>query len=98
MQGQFLQKLLESLPSLIGLAVAITLLVWAIVRIRTYFREEADAAGTDEFLLSNLRELKQKGDLSEEEFRKLKSQFNTRDSDAQRRPLKRSAEPADDEE
>jgi hypothetical protein len=97
MNGQFLQRIWEALPSLIGLTVAVTVLIWSVVRIRTYFREESDTGGSGEFLLTNLRELKQKGDLSEEEFRKLKSQYMTRDSESGKSPLKRSAEPTDEE-
>lgn len=78
-----------------GLAVAVAVMIWAVVRIRTYFREEPDTAGGCEFLLSDLREMKQKGDLSEEEFRKLKSQFNKRDNDPGAIVPSEPADPAD---
>lgn len=79
----------------VGLAIAVAVMIWAVVRIRTYFQEEPDTAGSSEFLLSDLREMKQKGDLSEEEFRKLKSQFNKRDNDPGAIVSSEPADPAD---
>lgn len=73
--------------------LAIGILIWGVMRIRAHFLEETDEGGECELLLLELRELKQKGELTEEEFRKLKSQYTTGDSNG---PRTSSAESAKD--
>lgn len=59
----------------IGLGIAISVLIWVAVRIRAYFRDEADEADDKHRLLQQFRELHTEGELTEEEYRKLKSRL-----------------------
>ena len=71
-----LWKLLHaSLLQWIGLLVAVVVLVGVIVRIRTLFREDADAAADDHQLLSSISDLHREGDLSEDEYRSIKGRL-----------------------
>jgi hypothetical protein len=58
-----------------GLILGISAAIWLIVRLRTYFREDAeDADGTLE-MLTQFRDLHQEGGLSDDEFRLIKSRL-----------------------
>ena len=74
-----LWKLLEGSPKewlqFVGALAGIIVLVWLIVRMRLWFREdEGPAADVNEMLLQ-FRDLHRQGDLSDEEFRSIKSRL-----------------------
>jgi hypothetical protein len=66
----------ESYLQWIALIFAISLLIWGALRIRAHFLEESDAAMDNHLLLNKFRDLKSEGELSEEEYRKLKSRID----------------------
>jgi len=59
----------------VGLVFAIVVLVWVAFRVRAWYREDDDPAENARQMLSELQELYQEGDLSEEEFRSIKSRL-----------------------
>jgi hypothetical protein len=73
--SRFLDKLHETTYGWIGLILLITLLVWSIFRIRSWFREDEDPAALDHEMLSRFGELHREGDLSEEEYRLIRSRL-----------------------
>ena len=64
-----------SLWQWIGLLVAVGGLVGVIIRIRTLFREDADAAADNHQLLTSISDLHREGDLSEDEYRSIKGRL-----------------------
>jgi len=60
----------------IALIFAISLLIWGTVRIRAYFLEESDTTDDNHRLLNQFRDLQTQGELTDEEYRKLKSRMN----------------------
>lgn len=86
MQNSFSDFLNESWVEWLGLAVAIGFLIWVSLRIRSYFLEDTDTEDECDFLLSQARELRQQGDLSEEEFRKLKNRIVAKSNSPQPPP------------
>lgn len=74
-----LWRLLEGSPSqwaglLIALAVIFVLVVVSI-RIRAWFREDADPRVAEQQMLSRIGDLRRQGDLTEAEYRSIKSQL-----------------------
>lgn len=75
-KSDLLQSLQDSVPSLwvtVSLGVGAIVLIWLIMRLRGWFREETDPAVTDTVLLGSIREMYRRGELSEAEFRSIKS-------------------------
>jgi uncharacterized membrane protein len=68
----------ESLAVWIGLIFAIVLLAWIISRVRAWYRDDDDPAGSTQQMLSEIREMYVEGELSEEEFRSIKGRLNSR--------------------
>ncbi len=64
-----------TLLNLAVLAVAITVLIWLIFRIRMLFREDKDPTAFRNEMLLQFRDLHRQGDLSEEEYRSIKGQL-----------------------
>lgn len=62
----------------IGLAVAICGLALLVHRLRAWYRDGADPADDADEIIDQMEDLKRRGDLSEEEFRSIKSQFSRR--------------------
>lgn len=60
----------------IALIFAISFLIWGAMRIRAYFLEESDTTDDNHRLLNQFRDLQTQGDLTDEEYRKLKSRIN----------------------
>lgn len=59
-----------------GLTIgAIFLAIWLIVRLRSYFREDADDADQPLEMLTQFRDLHQQGGLSDDEFRLIRSRL-----------------------
>lgn len=77
-QTQLWEFLNASLLQWIGLFVAIVVLAGVIVRIRTWIREDADAAADHYELLTGISDLHREGDLSEEEYRSIKGRLVSR--------------------
>ena len=80
-----LWKLLEGSPEewakfAVGLIV-IGFLFWLVVRMSGQLRGDATPSASDQFLLTQFRELRQEGDLSEEEYRSIKGRLVDRLSD-----------------
>lgn len=71
--------LLEGTLSLgIGLIVAILVLAVGIRVLRSWYRDRDDPADTSGEILDQMRELHLGGDLSDEEFRSIKGQLQSR--------------------
>lgn len=61
-----------------GLVIAaVTLTIWLIGRLRSYFREDADDADQTLEMLSQFRNLHQQGGLSNDEFRLIRSRLSS---------------------
>ena len=70
-------------PSVLFLPVVVTVLllavlVWLVWKVRSWWREDANDAGTDHEILARYRELHLRGELSEEEYRSIKRQMAAR--------------------
>jgi hypothetical protein len=72
----------SSWPWLLGLLVALGLLAWAIQWLRSRLFENSDAATSGGHLLDEYREMVRRGELSEEEYRFIKSRVGGRPSPA----------------
>lgn len=90
-QKSFLWKLLNDGPDATTLELAfwsvvvlaaVVVLIWAVVRIRARFRDDDDPAAVDRSMLLGLGELHRQGDLSEAEYRSIKSQLIQRMDDS----------------
>ncbi len=87
--GSFFWKLLNGtgadLAELFGWSAAVlaalVVLIWGIVRIRSLFRDDDDPAAVDQSMLLGLGDLHREGDLSESEYRSIKSQLIQRMQD-----------------
>lgn len=75
---RFWNVLHESTWTWIGLAFAIVVLVWLVVRIRAWIREDADPAEDAQQMLSEIREMYREGDVSQEEYRSIKRRLTER--------------------
>jgi uncharacterized membrane protein len=60
---------------LFGLVVAILVLAWLIVKIRSWLTGDDDPAEGDHELLVSIRELNREGDLTDDEYRSIKSRL-----------------------
>lgn len=59
----------------IGLIVAILVLAWIVVRVRAWYRDDEDHAENARRLLSEIQEMYDEGELSQEEFRSIKGRL-----------------------
>lgn len=76
---QMLDSLKESMTSAaIGIGIALILLVIGVYCLRSWFRDRDDLADGADQILDQMRELHDGGDLSEEEFRSIKSRIEKR--------------------
>jgi len=64
--------LLQALPWLIGLAFALVVLGWLILKLREWLNEDDGPAADAAMMLTQFREMQGEGDLSDEEFRLIK--------------------------
>ena len=55
--------------------LAVGLLPWAVIRIRTWYFEDADPAEYRDEMLIQIRDSHREGNISDEEFRKIKGQL-----------------------
>jgi uncharacterized membrane protein len=75
-ENSLLWKLLNrSAWELFGLGLAILVLVWLILQLRAWMTADDDPAEGDHELLSSIRELKREGDLTDDEYRSIKSRL-----------------------
>ena len=76
--------------------LVVSLAIWLIVWLRSYFREDADDADQTLEMLTQFRELHQEGGLSDDEFRLIRSRLSRIAQEAlvaqQTRPKENSAE------
>jgi len=78
-ENSLLWKLLNrSLWELIGLGLAILVMVWLIMQIRSWLTGDDDPADGDHELLMSIRDLKREGDLTDDEYRSIKSRLVNR--------------------
>lgn len=73
--GSLREVLQASAWTWLGLIFAILALAWIVARVRSWFREDADPAESANRLLSEIREMYEQGELSEEEFRSIKGRL-----------------------
>ena len=79
----FLWNLLDSsgadLTELLGWTAAFLaafgVLIWAVVRVRSRYRDDDDPAAVDRSMLLGLGDLRRRGDLSESEYRSIKGRL-----------------------
>lgn len=76
-ETKFGEVLSASVWTWIGLIVAIMVLAWIVFRVRDWYREDDDRAENARNLLSEIQEMYDEGDLSEEEFRSIKGRLTT---------------------
>jgi uncharacterized membrane protein len=82
-ENSLLWKLLNrSAWELFGLVLAILVMAWLIVEIRSWLTGDDDPAEGDHELLMSVRELNREGDLSDDEYRSIKSRLVERLRDA----------------
>lgn len=75
---QVLESLRHAVPSfwvMFAWGIGAIVLIWLVVRMRGWFRDESDPAAEQNDLLGELRELNQRGDLTDSEFRLIKSRM-----------------------
>jgi uncharacterized membrane protein len=65
----------QSMWSGIGLVVALLWLAWAAYRLRSWYGEDEDRADAGQEMLSQLRQMRAEGEVSEEEFRSIKGRL-----------------------
>lgn len=76
--GRIQEALEPAVPALWELAiygVGLGVLIWLIVRIKAWFRDDDAGTGRNNDLLTDLRELHREGGLSDEEFRLIKTRL-----------------------
>ena len=56
--------------------VVLSLAIWSIVRLKSFFREDAEDADSTLEMLTQFRDLHQEGGLSDDEFRLIKSRLS----------------------
>ena len=64
-----------SLQTLLGLVIAISVAGWLVFRMRARFREDSGRADDKLEMLTQFRELHQQGELTEDEYRLIKSRL-----------------------
>ena len=78
-KSDFISGLLEgSLWEWVGFIAclfAVVVLIWLVVRVRTWLRDDAGSAADNSEMWKQLKDLKQQGHLSEEEFRSINSRM-----------------------
>lgn len=67
---------------LFGLVLAILVMVWLIMQIRSWWTGDDDPAEGDHELLMSIRELNREGDLTDDEYRNIKGRLVERMRDA----------------
>jgi hypothetical protein len=86
----------QTLPSgweLVGIGIGLVVLIWLTFRVKAFFHDDDAGSGRTSDLLSDVRELRREGGLSEEEFRLIKTRL-VRGPASGQRPLNGSANPA----
>lgn len=74
-----MRRLFENLGwEVVALIVALSVLIWGIFRIRSWYREDDDPDALHQEMLWQIRDLQRQGDLSEQEYRSIKSQIQNR--------------------
>ena len=69
------EDLLEIGIYVVALIALISVLIWAVVRIRSRYRDDDDPAAIDRSMLLGLGDLHRGGDLSDEEYRSIKGRL-----------------------
>ena len=64
--------------SFIATILVIAAIIWSIVRVRAWFRDDVGADESDEQLLIQMMEMRREGELSEEEYRSIKHRLAAR--------------------
>jgi hypothetical protein len=59
----------------IGLVIALVIMAVLIHYLRAWYRDGDDPAAADDEIVQQMEDLRRRGDLTEEEFRSIKSQF-----------------------
>lgn len=62
----------------VGTVVLLSFLVWLVWKLRAWWREDANDAETEHEILARYREMNLRGELSDEEYRSIKSQMAAR--------------------
>ena len=76
---QFISRLLDGSlgewMAFLAASLAILGTVWVFCRIKAWYCEDSDTAGSETEMLLQIRELRREGDLSDEEYRSIKSRL-----------------------
>ena len=62
----------------VGTVLLLALLAWLVWKVRDWWREDANDSGTEHEILAQYRELRLRGELSEEEYRSIKRRMAAR--------------------
>ena len=85
MNGQRLEQFRDALSSTsfqwIGLVVALVVMAVLVYRIRAWYRDGDDPADTADEIARQMQEMHRRGDLSEEEYRSIKSRNSRRQAE-----------------
>lgn len=76
MSNQF--DILQVIWPLVGTGLAIVVLAIAVYKIRSWFHDGEDPAASAHQMLVHYREMQRQGDLSDEEYRLIKSRLSSR--------------------
>ena len=68
--------------ALVATFFSVVVLIWLVIRVKTWYREDEDPAAQDHEMLVQFRDLHRQGDLSEEEFRSIKGRLIDRIDDS----------------
>lgn len=70
----------QSIVWWIGLILALLILAWVVHRVHAWYRGGADPADNGDEIIQQMQESNRRGDLTDEEFRSIKSQLSGRKS------------------
>lgn len=76
----------ESWYLYVGLILAVSILIWVIIQIRTRLRDDTDHAADPWQLLKQMQDLHRGGELTEEEYRSIKSRLISQNDEFLQQP------------
>ena len=93
--GDLFEEFTDSIFIWLGLIVAVGVGIWIVSWIRSRFADDEGSATEDHRLLSQIGDLREQGDLTEEEYRSIKGRLVVRlDDSMSANGEKRTAHPA----
>lgn len=84
------QEFTASALIFLGLVLVVGIGVWIVTRMRSRLADDEGSATVDQRLLSQIADLKQQGDLTEEEYRSIKGRLVERIDDSMSAPKEKA--------